>query len=117
MIFKTIFTWWNRHTFGTFLKTLISGKYVGCDELGNKYYSNKAGERWVLYSKNVEATKITSNWYLWMHHTIDKIPNKNTEKKYFWQKDHQENKTGTDSRHSPVKIKKDSTQKKYETWK
>ena len=54
MIFKTIFTWWNRHTFGTFLKTLISGKYVGCDELGNKYYSNKAGERWVLYSKNVD---------------------------------------------------------------
>ena len=23
---------------------------------------------------NVEATKITSDWYLWIHHTIDKIP-------------------------------------------
>ena len=31
-------------------------------------------DRWVIYSKNVEASKITSDWYLWMHHTIDKIP-------------------------------------------
>ena len=23
---------------------------------------------------SIEATKITSDWYLWMHHTIDKIP-------------------------------------------
>ena len=35
----------------------------------------------VVYSSNVEATKkITSEWYLWMHHTIDKIPD-NYEKK------------------------------------
>ena len=25
------------------------------------------------YSSRVEATKITADWYLWMHHTIDKI--------------------------------------------
>ena len=35
--------------------------------------------------KNVEATKITNDWFLWMHHTIDKIPDKN-DKKYIWQK-------------------------------
>ena len=34
---------------------------------------NKNDERWVIY-KNVEATKITSDWYLWIHHTVDKIP-------------------------------------------
>ena len=28
----------------------------------------------LIYSNNIEATKITSDWYLWMHHTIDKIP-------------------------------------------
>ena len=38
MSFKIIFTWWNRQTFGTFLKTLFLGKYVGTDEFGNKYY-------------------------------------------------------------------------------
>ena len=30
----------------------------------------------MVYSKNVEATKITNDWFLWMHHTIDKIPRK-----------------------------------------
>ena len=38
---KMIFTWWNKQTFGTFLKTLFFGKYVGSDELGNKYYKSK----------------------------------------------------------------------------
>ena len=37
---KIFFTWWNRQTIGTFLKTLFFGKYVGKDELGNKYYKN-----------------------------------------------------------------------------
>ena len=31
-------------------------------------------ERWVIYSKNIEATKITSDWFLWIHHTVDKTP-------------------------------------------
>ena len=34
MNLKAIFTWWNRQTFGTFLKTLFTGKYVGKDEFG-----------------------------------------------------------------------------------
>ena len=28
----------------------------------------------MIYSSEIEATKITSKWYLWIHHTIDKIP-------------------------------------------
>ena len=54
---------------------------------------------------NIEATKITSDWYLWMHHTIDKIQTKKI-KKYAWQKEHLENQTGTKNRFKPVKIKK-----------
>ena len=50
----------NKQTFGTFLKTLFYGKFVGKDEYGNKYYKSKKNERWVVYSKNIEATKITS---------------------------------------------------------
>ena len=75
MNLKIFFTWWNKQTFGTFLKTLFFGKYVGSDHYGNKYYCNKKDERWVIYAKNIEATKITSDWYLWIHHTIDKVPN------------------------------------------
>ena len=116
MNFKIFFTWWNRQTFGTYLKTLFFGKYVGKDELGNKYYKNNQDERWVIYAKNIEATKITSDWFLWMHHTIDKIPS-NKEKKYIWQKNHLENKTGSKDGYKPTKIKKDDKLKKYETWK
>ena len=116
MSFKIIFTWWNRQTLGTFLKTLFFGKYVGSDEYGNKYYKSKKNERWVIYSKNIEATKITSDWYLWMHHTIDKVPDIN-DKKYLWQKKHLENQTGTDNSFKPVSNNKNEIKKKYKTWK
>ena len=116
MNMRFIFTWWNRQTFGTFLKTIFFGKFVGKDESGNKYYKSKKDERWVVYSTDVEATKITSDWYLWIHHTIDKPPLGN-EKKYNWQKKHQENQTGTKGRYTPVKIEKKNDNKKYETWK
>ena len=116
MILKIFFTWWNKQTFGTFLKTLFFGKLVGKDEFGNKYYKNKQDERWVVYSNNIEATKITSDWFMWMHHTIDKVPD-NSEKKYSWQKSHLENKTGTNESYKPIKIKKNDKLKKYETWK
>ena len=115
MNLKIIFTWWNRQTFGTMLKTLFFGKYVGKDDFGNKYYKNKKDERWVIYSNNIEATKITSDWFLWMHHTIDKIPDK-TVKKFKWQKKHLENRTGTNDSYKPIKIKKNSNNKKYESW-
>ena len=116
MSLKIIFTWWNKQTFGTFLKTLFFGKYVGSDEFGNKYYRSKNDERWVIYAKNIEATKITSDWYLWIHHTIDKIPDIKA-KKYSWQKNHLENQTGSNNSFKPIKIKKNSLEKKYETWK
>ena len=38
---KEILTWWNRQTLGTRLQTIFSGKFVGKDEFGNKYYENK----------------------------------------------------------------------------
>ena len=116
MSLKIIFTWWNKQTFGTFLKTLFFGINVGKDEFGNKYYRSKKNERWVIYSRNIEATKISSDWYLWIHHTIDKIPVQKDENKYSWQKKHLENQTGTRNSYKPIKIKK-NTIKKYETWK
>ena len=116
MNLKTIFTWWSRQTFGTLLKTLFFGKFVGKDELGNKYYKSKYDERWVIYADVIEASKITSNWFMWMHHTTDKVPSDN-EKKYNWQKEHSENKTGSKNAYKPIKIKKNDKIKKYDTWK
>ena len=116
MILKVFFTWWNKQTFGTFLKTLFFGKFVGKDEYGNKYYKSKQDQRWVIYANKIEASKITSDWFLWIHHTTDKIPDKN-DKKYSWQKKHKENKTGSAEAYKPVKIRKNDKIKKYESWK
>ena len=116
MILKIIFTWWNKQTLGTYLKTLFFGKYVGKDEFGNKYYKNKKDERWVIYANDIEATKITSDWFLWMHHTINEIPSESL-KKYDWQKNHSENLSGSNRAYKPNKITKKMKFKNYETWK
>jgi len=114
---KQIFTWWHKQTIGTFLKTLFFGKYVGKDQYGNKYYKSKSDVRWVVYKNNIEASQITSEWFLWMHHTINEIPKEN-KKSYLWQKDHLENQTGTPNSYKPNTISKiNENIKKYDTWK
>ena len=114
---KQIFTWWHKQTVGTMIKTLFFGKLVGSDVHGNKYYKSKKDERWIVYKGNVEASNITSDRFLWMHHTINEPP-KSDKKKYLWQKDHLENQTGTLNSYKPSTISKLNTNiKKYETWK
>ena len=89
---------------------LFTGKYVWKDDYGNKYYTNSKDERWVIYS-DIEATKITTDWFLWMHKTIDKVPDKDNQKKYKWQIDHSSNKTGTIDSYKPIKIGKKKLKK------
>ena len=72
-LLKKIFTWWNQDTFGTRLKTILFGKFVGSDDLGNKYYEGKNGKRWVIYSGEIDATKIPVEWYSWIHFTPNRI--------------------------------------------
>ena len=116
---KQIFTWWHKQTVETFIYTIFAGKFSGKDQFGNKYYSNSQGKRWVIYKNNVESSKIPPEWHSWIHsHTRNKPSDKT--KKYSWQKEHQENPTGTKKAHKPEgslfsRSKKDM--KKYETWK
>ena len=116
---KQIFTWWHRQTVGTFIYTLFTGKFVGRDQFGNKYYSNSEGKRWVIYENNVEASKIPPEWHLWIHYLTKNKPSDNT-KKFSWQKQPQENLTGTKKAYRPEgSLLSDSKKnmKKYETWK
>ena len=83
---KKIFVWWNQETLGTKLKTIFSGKFVGIDSVGNKYYQNKTGKRWVIYSGEIDASKIPSEWYSWIHFTKNRIENTHEFKKYEWEK-------------------------------
>ncbi len=115
-IFKEIFTWWNRQTLGTRIQTFLFGKYVGKDEYGNKYYKSKDDKRWVVYNDEIDASKIPTEWYSWMHHTKNKIENKHNLEKFSWQKPHKHNQTGTTNRYHP-KNNKYATRKKYSTWK
>ena len=117
--FKQIFIWWHRQTVGTFLYTLFTGKLVGRDDFGNKYYSNIKGKRWVIYKNKVESSKIPPEWHLWIHFLTNDKPLANTIK-FKWQKEHEENLTGTVEAYKPDgSLASDSKKnaKKYDTWK
>ena len=115
-VFKQIFTWWNQQTFGTRLQIFFSGKLVGKDKNGNKYYESKSGRRWVIYNGEVEASKIPNEWYSWMHHMNNKIENDHNLKKYDWQKEHLPNQTGSENSYHPKKYH-NAVKKKYKSWK
>tara|TARA_X000000368_G_C22885164_1_gene647119 strand:- start:484 stop:816 length:333 start_codon:yes stop_codon:yes gene_type:complete len=108
--------WWNQTTIGTRLKTIFFGKLVGKDSFGNKYYQNKSGKRWVIYKDEIDASKIPSEWFSWMHFMKNKIENVHDFQKYEWQKPHQHNQTGTDNSYHPNKHNEKKI-KKYKSWK
>ena len=120
---KQIFTWWNNQTFGTFLYTVFFGRFVGKDITGNKYYENKKGKRWVIYKGEINASKITSDWFSWIHHISNTVPNEKTINKYSWQKPHKDNKTGTKDAYYPSShplsknYQSEKNEMDYESWK
>ena len=116
---KQIFTWWHRQTVGTFIYTLLTGKFAGSDQFGNKYYSNSKGKRWVIYKSDIESSKIPPEWHLWIHHLTLKKPSDQTNN-FPWQKKYEENLTGTKRAHKPegsLATNEKKNMKKYETWK
>ena len=118
-LFKQIFTWWNKQTLGTFIYTLVKGKFVGQDQFGNKYYSDaKDKKRWVIYDSIVESSKIAPEWHLWIHYLAKNIPSTNISK-FNWQKKYVENLTGTPKAYKPdgsLHSNSKKNVKKYETW-
>ena len=116
-LLKKIFIWWNQDTIGTKIKTIFFGKLAGTDSYGNKYYESKSGKRWVIYSNEIDASKIPVEWYSWMHFTKNRIEKNHELKKYEWQKPHKPNLTGSDAAYYPNKNKQDAIDKKYKSWK
>ena len=113
---KKIFIWWNQDTFGTRLKTIIFGKFVGKDSFGNKYYEGKNGKRWVIYKSEIDASKIPVEWYSWIHFMPNKIEKTRDTKILKWQKPFLSNQTGTENAYHPKK-NENSRKKKYKSWK
>ncbi len=88
---------------------------VGSDEFGNEYYENKnKKKKFVVYKGLPEATKIPSEWRVWIHSKTDKAPSNFKVKKFFWQKMHLPNLTGTSLAYKPnIKVK---SKKTYQAW-
>ena len=116
-MFKIIFSWWNRQTFGTLLNTLIFGVKVGVDDFGNTYYRNKSDtKRWVIYNDVIDASKIPPEWHSWMHRLIKTTPDKIKFTNYQWQKKYSEKLTGTSKSYNPNTKNKNFKNKKYKSW-
>jgi len=114
-------------SFGTKIYTWLYGKFIGKDEMGNKYYANsenlldKKTKRWVIFEGDIEASKITPHWHAWLHKTIDEPP-LNYSHKYDWQKNHKPNMTGTKGAYFPSShplsqnYNPDQIKDDYESW-
>jgi len=111
---------------GTIIYTWIYGNFVGSDEYGNKYYCNSKkfnnpdSKRWIMFKGDIEASKIPPHWHSWLHKTTNDPPIK-YKHKYSWQKDHEENFTGTKKAFSPVSSSKsnevvNNKSKEYVKW-
>jgi NADH:ubiquinone oxidoreductase subunit len=101
-------------TIGTRLFTWWRGELFGTDGLGNRYYREKGGRklvrgggmpsrerRWVLYSGEVEASRVPPQWHAWLHHTVEAPPQAGAWPHYPWQKEHQPNLSGTSRAYRP----------------
>mgnify|MGYP003966066061 CR=1 FL=1 len=121
-IMNEIFVWWDGQTLGTRLQTILNGKKIGTDDSGNFYYiSKKNTKRWVIYKGSNDASKIPSEWHLWLHYSTDDIPVSAYSKRYTWQKKHKPNMTGTNKAYYPTGSLRNknpnNVSKSYESWK
>lgn len=119
------FTWWNGATIGTWFG--LRGKtVVGEDGLGNVYYQggrDTAGNprRWVIYSGSNDASRISPEWFGWLHHQIDDAPDRALPPAKPWVKPAVPNLTGTPMAYRPAGAlekggKRASATGDYEAW-
>jgi len=100
---KKIFVWWHGATMGTLLTTWWSGQFVGKDEFGNRYYTNRAGtRRWIVYNGLVEASRVPPDWHGWLHFTYRDPPTVAPFRVKPWEKPYVPNMTGTDFAYRPA---------------
>lgn len=103
--FKSIFTWWEGATFGTWLG--LRGKdRVGEDALGNVYYRGGSDvhgrpRRWVIYNGQNDASRVPPEWFSWLHHQIDDVPDAALAPPRAWEKPAEPNLTGTGLAYRP----------------
>lgn len=99
------FTWWNGATIGTAFG--LRGKArVGEDALGNVYYEggrDTAGNprRWVIYNGSNDSSRVAPEWFSWLHHQVEDVPERALPAPRAWQKSAEPNLTGTPAAYRP----------------
>ncbi|MTD99384.1 NADH:ubiquinone oxidoreductase subunit NDUFA12 [Paracoccus sp. YIM 132242] len=97
-----VLTWWNSQTINTQFWTWRNGIKVGEDAEGNIFYQNKDGSRrWVIFSGESQASRVSPEWHGWLHHTWNEPPTKAPLQHKSWEKPHKENQTGTTGAYYP----------------
>lgn len=113
-------TWWNGQTLNTQFWTWRKGKKVGEDAEGNIFYQSIKGDRrWVIYNGEAEASRVSPEWHGWLHHTYKDAPTKAPLKRKTWEKEHQENLTGTPLAYAPagsIRRSEPADRRDYEAW-
>ncbi len=100
-----IFAWWNGATLGT--RAGLRGKTkVGSDAEGNVYWmggKDTAGRprRWVIYAGSNDASRVPPEWFSWLHHQIDDVPDRALPPVRAWEKPAVPNLTGTPLAYRP----------------
>lgn len=89
---------------GTMISTWLSGKLVGTDQAGNRYFTERSpakgqrAKRWVIYNGPAEASKVPPEWHAWLHYTSDRPLEAGGRP---WQRPHEANQTGTSGAYLP----------------
>jgi NADH:ubiquinone oxidoreductase subunit len=101
-----LFDWFS--TLPIRLFTLLHGKKVGEDHLGNRYYTggrrtaDGRPRRWVLFNGAAEATNVPAEWHGWLHYQTNVFPQVNDGSyRRAYQQPHQPNLTGTENAYRP----------------
>lgn len=104
-LLKNTFTWWDGITFGTWMG--LRGKTrVGDDALGNVYYEggkdpNGITRRWVVYRGSNDASRVPPEWFSWLSHQVDDVPERALPPVLRWEKPAVPNMTGTSLAYRP----------------
>ena len=119
-VLKRAVAWWDSQTLNTQLWTWRKGVRVGEDEQGNVFYETRDGKRrWVIFSGEAEASRVSPDWHGWLHHTWDEPPTKKPVVHKDWEKPHQENLTGSSLAYAPAGSIRRATpveRQDYEAW-
>lgn len=120
------FTWWNGATWGTWFYGLRGKAQVGTDELGNVYWQGGTDplgrtRRWVIYAGDNDVTRVPPDWFAWLSHLIDDVPERALPPKRAWHKAPQPNLTGTPLAYRPPGALEKGGERKpatgdYEAW-